>query len=76
MVNSDICTDVKLDHFDLDEGGIIMAAKHVEYICSYCGTRVTRSVEFGRPNPGTCSRKGKTKDGKGKPHTWVVSRRF
>lgn len=53
-----------------------MASKHVEYICSYCGKRVTRTTTMGRPEPGICSRKGKTKDGRTKPHTWVISRRF
>ncbi len=49
-------------------------AKFYEYQCSYCGSKVIRSVNAGRPSPGTCLRKGKTKDGRTKPHTWVKSR--
>lgn len=43
-----------------------------EYMCSWCGKRVASAI--GRPSPGTCPRKGKTKDGRTKPHTWVVTR--
>jgi len=39
------------------------------YHCSVCGAYTTAGKGF-RPNPGTCSRKGKTKDGRTKPHTW------
>jgi len=48
----------------------------VEYMCSWCGTKTTRSSTMGRPLPGTCPRKGKTRDGKAKPHTWVVNRKY
>lgn len=48
----------------------------VEYICSYCGIRVTRGALMGRPQPGICPRKGKTSDGKPKPHSWRVNRKF
>lgn len=53
-----------------------MAAKHIEYICTYCGKRVLRGAIAGRPDPGTCPRKGKTKDGRTYPHTWRISRRI
>lgn len=48
--------------------------KIIEYKCSYCGSTATRAITAGRPTPGTCLRKGKTKDGRLKPHTWVKSR--
>lgn len=51
-------------------------AKKVEYMCSWCGRREIRFVIMGRPSPGSCPRKNKTRDGKMRPHTWVVSRRF
>ena len=53
-----------------------MAYKWVEYMCSYCGTKTTRSIANGRPMPGNCTRKPKTKDGRCKPHSWTVSRRW
>lgn len=49
-------------------------AKFYEFQCSYCGLRETRGVTSGRPAPGVCYRKGKTKDGRTKPHSWVRSR--
>jgi hypothetical protein len=48
----------------------------VEYMCSYCGTKTTRSSAMGRPLPGNCSRKTKTRDGKMRPHTWVINRKY
>lgn len=48
----------------------------VQYKCSYCGTTTTRSVSAGRPNPGNCTRKPKTKDGKYKPHSWVINKKW
>jgi hypothetical protein len=41
----------------------------VNWQCSYCGTKTT-TTKGHRPQPGNCSRKPKTKDGKYKPHTW------
>lgn len=52
-----------------------MAISRIEYMCSYCGTRISRSANSGRPAPGICIKKGKTKDGKSKPHSWVVNRK-
>lgn len=41
------------------------------WICSYCGRRtITYSKEI-RPDPNICHKKGKTKDGRTKPHSWV-----
>ncbi len=50
--------------------------KFVEYKCSYCGATITRATNAGRPMPGVCPRKGKTRDGRTKPHTWVINRKF
>ncbi len=48
----------------------------VEYVCSYCGAKKTMKQNLGRPSPGVCPRKGKTADGRTKPHSWVVNRKF
>lgn len=50
--------------------------KRVEYMCTWCGQKVTRSSALGRPSPGQCAKKGKTNDGRAKPHTWVVNRKY
>lgn len=50
--------------------------ERTEYICSYCGRRCVRLASQGRPAPGNCMRKEKTKDGKMKPHTWVFNRKL
>lgn len=46
----------------------------VVYKCSFCGQESTQSVTGGRPNPGSCPRKPKDRNGKMKPHSWVKSR--
>ena len=43
--------------------------KKVEWMCTNCGMRTTRSESMGRPMPGTCSRSS-TKG----PHRWVKNR--
>ena len=44
--------------------------KKIEYICTYCGKRVMKAQNMGRPDPGKCPRK------KGdKPHTWRINRK-
>jgi len=48
-----------------------MASNTVHWQCTWCGAGVTRGKASGRPSPGNCPRKPKTKDGKYKPHTWV-----
>lgn len=45
--------------------------KMIEYMCTYCGRRVTKSKSNGRPDPGKCPRK--TGD---RPHSWTINRRF
>jgi len=37
--------------------------------CTWCGQR--NNTNGGRPQPGNCPRKPRTKDGKYKPHTWT-----
>lgn len=54
----------------------MLASKKVEYMCTWCGKKETKSATSGKPLPGICLRKGKTSDGKGKPHTWVVNRKY
>lgn len=49
---------------------------HIEYMCTWCGKREMRSVVSGRPFPGNCPRKPKDANGKMKPHTWRVNKRF
>ena len=51
-------------------------AKQIEYMCSWCGKRIVKTAIVGRPEPGQCPKKGKTRDGKMKPHTWVINRKF
>lgn len=43
--------------------------KKIEYMCSYCGKRSTKSEGFGRPEPGKCPRKSN-----GGPHSWRKNR--
>lgn len=55
-----------------------MERKHItiEYICTWCGKREAKSQMSGRPSPGTCPRKPKSRDGQSKPHTWVINKKF
>ncbi len=48
----------------------------VDYICTWCGQHSLRRASQGRPMPGECPRKPKGRDGKSKPHTWVVNKKF
>jgi hypothetical protein len=48
----------------------------VEYKCSWCGRTITRSVNMGKPDPGNCMRRPKTRAGKHTPHVWTINRRF
>lgn len=48
----------------------------IEYICTWCGARKTLHKVYGRPEPGECPRKPKSRNGKSKPHTWVINRKF
>lgn len=45
--------------------------RNIEYMCSYCGKRSTRTVLAGRPAPGICPRK--TNRG---PHSWRINRKY
>lgn len=44
-------------------------SKKIEYICSYCGQKKTRSELQGRPMPGKCPRQQGDK-----PHSWRKNR--
>lgn len=48
----------------------------IEYMCSYCGRKERKTVNSGKPQPGTCTKKGKTRDGRTQPHTWVKNRTY
>lgn len=48
-----------------------MPVKKTEYMCSWCGKKVVRTQNQGRPEPGKCPRKEDNK-----PHTWTVNRKF
>lgn len=50
--------------------------KHVEYICSYCGKRVTRLSSLPKPLPGVCTAKGKNRSGLSRPHSWIIYRKY
>ena len=47
----------------------------IEYMCSFCGQKVSRLFESGRPEPGNCPRK-KKKDGTMGPHSWKINRKY
>lgn len=52
--------------------GIIMEiSKRIEYMCSYCGKKTTRSETMGRPMPGKCPKKAN-----GGPHSWKINRKY
>lgn len=50
-------------------------SKKTEYMCKICGARMVRFDSNGRPSPGSCPRKPKTKSGMSQPHSWVISRK-
>lgn len=41
----------------------------IEWMCTHCGRKTTRTKAIGRPDPGHCPRKKN-----GGPHTWVKNR--
>lgn len=45
--------------------------KKIEYMCSYCGRKMTKGENTGRPLPGVCPRKQN-----GGPHSWRVNRKY
>lgn len=45
--------------------------KRIEYMCSFCGTKIWKKSGMGRPLPGKCPRRnGKL------PHRWLVNRKY
>lgn len=53
-----------------------MDYKFVQYMCSYCGKKQTMRASMGRPLPGICTKKGKTSDGRTRPHSWRVNLKY
>lgn len=49
--------------------------KAIEYICTWCGTKSLRALNAGRPSPGDCPRRPKSKGGNPSPHVWRVNRK-
>lgn len=47
-----------------------------EYMCTYCGAKIWRSKNLGRPSPGSCPRRPKDSNGILKPHRWVINRKI
>lgn len=45
--------------------------KNVEYMCSYCGKKQVKTVNMGRPLPGTCPRRNGNM-----PHRWLINKKF
>lgn len=50
--------------------------RSVEYRCMYCGKRVTRGVNMGRPLASSCPARDATSSGKKPPHRWEKIREF
>ncbi len=50
--------------------------ERIEYMCTYCGTKVIRAKSTGRPAPGKCARKPKNSAGQMRPHTWIINRKI
>lgn len=50
-----------------------MPTQRTEYICKYCGKKEARTPNMGKPLPGVCTKNPK---GHGKPHSWVVNRKY
>lgn len=50
---------------------IVKKIARIEWMCTHCGKKVTRSGSLGRPDPGTCPRR----PNKG-PHSWVKNRKI
>ena len=46
----------------------------IEYMCTFCGKKETRSKTSGRPMPGSCPRKPPYQNGITKPHSWRINR--
>lgn len=43
----------------------------VEFMCTYCGTKIWRHSNMGKPYPGKCPRRNGDQ-----PHRWVVNKRI
>ena len=47
------------------------AYRMVEFMCTYCGKKTSKSATSGRPDPGKCPKKTGEK-----PHSWVINRKW
>lgn len=47
----------------------------IEYMCSFCGKKVSRLATTGKPAPDKCEAK-KKKDGSMGPHSWKINRKY
>lgn len=54
----------------------VKKATRIEYMCRYCGAKTGRPISIGRPDPGQCLRRSKTKEGHCQPHSWVINKRY
>lgn len=45
--------------------------KIIEYMCTYCGRRVSRNEGGGRPIPGKCPKRTGNQ-----PHRWIINRKY
>lgn len=43
----------------------------IEWMCTRCGHKTSRSETSGRPMPGVCPKKKN-----GAPHSWVKNRKY
>lgn len=48
----------------------------IEYMCRYCGHKYTMAQTAGRPHPGICPARGKTRLGLSQPHVWIINRKL
>ena len=44
--------------------------QRIVWVCKNCGSRENRGTASGRPRPGSCRRM------KGKPHSWVIDKKY
>ena len=50
--------------------------EYIEFICRFCGVKVTRKVKTHKPIPGFCPGRPRNPDGTFQPHIWLINRRF
>lgn len=50
--------------------------RNAEYRCQYCGKRVTRGVNTGKPLASPCPKREKMSNGTRPPHRWEKIREY